>query len=194
MIITPSTGLPSILDRWITAVDRLGPTLSSYSTYNVNPIAQSLMMCREPVLASQLRRRGPVALCSLNLEERSRLLSKADPSLSPTLKHLLLGESLAMERMIGTEAPFHALVFGNINKGHIAEKILQREFHNQRGAVFILEPPSQDALSFFPPIASSALLERRLRPTEAAAGLQPPASPPTRYVSGSATRETLGSS
>lgn len=138
-----------IFERWIMAADRLGPYWSGALTHMVGDLANVLDVCREAALATEVRANGPSALCDLDAERRNELAAKVEPTLRPSFKHLLQSEAVAMERQIGTIAPFRLLVLGRAASGPTVAHLVKREFPQSRGSVVSLERPTSAALELF---------------------------------------------
>ncbi|HEX5037198.1 MAG TPA: hypothetical protein VFX30_08585 [bacterium] len=138
-----------IFERWILAADRLGPLQSGMASYMVNDLAHVLSLCEQTALAQDLQSRGPLALTSLSLEERSALAGRVEPTLRPSVKSLLQVEAVEMERAVATEVPCRLLVLGKAAGGEALERILKAEFPRQRGSVVSLERPSPSGIALF---------------------------------------------
>ncbi|HSA58200.1 MAG TPA: hypothetical protein VLJ37_00765 [bacterium] len=138
-----------IFERWLIAADRLGPLWSRFATYSLDDVSRVLTLCGEGGLADQLAFDGPRVLTGLDMERRSEIAAKVEPTLRPSLKHLLQGEAVAMERRIGTEVPLRIVVFGRALAGPTVDTIMSREFPHQRGTAVSLDRPPPRALAYF---------------------------------------------
>jgi hypothetical protein len=138
-----------IFERWIMAADSLGAHWSAAFTQVTGDLANVLDICREPALALELRESGPSALCALDPERRNELAAKVEPTLRPSIKHLLQCEALAMERQVGTVIPFRLLVLGRASAGPSVANLLDREFPRSRGSVISLDRPRAGVFDLF---------------------------------------------
>ncbi len=138
-----------IFDRWLIAADRLGPFWSRFSTYSLDDVSRVLTLCGESGLADQIATDGPRVLADLDMERRAEIAAKVEPTLRPSLKHLLQGEAIAMERRIGTGVPLRIVVFGRAMAGPTVDEVMSREFPHQRGTAVSLDRPPPRALAYF---------------------------------------------
>jgi hypothetical protein len=155
-----------IFERWIAAADRLGPLQSGMGSYLINDLANVLNVCERGALAQELLARGPSALTALDMDERSALASRVEPTLRPSLKSLLQVEAVEMERAVATDVPCRLLVFGRATGSEAMERLLKCEFPQRRGSVFSLERPSPSGIGFFDHSRHQLLWPERARPAD----------------------------